>query len=64
MGKILSCFLWPIPMEYAIEDICFIYNMYANEAKAMVDMYMKLGILGAEECNDGIKPVVRIRIRC
>lgn len=61
MSPVLKHFVIPIPLEYAVEDIEYFERISRQEIREMVKMYLKLGVLVAEEHNDGAKPVIRIR---
>lgn len=63
MSFILKHFPSPLPLEYAVEDIEFFQRIPKTTAREMIKMYLKLGILVAEEYNDGVKPVIRIRCK-
>lgn len=60
MSPVLKHFITPIPLEYAIEDIMFFEHVPRSEARELVKIYLKLGILLANEYNDGLRPIIRI----
>ena len=63
MSLVLKRFITPLPIEYAVEDIEFFHGIPQSVARKVIKMYLKLGILIADEYNDGVKPVVRIRCK-
>lgn len=63
MSPVLRHFITPVPLEYAIEDIEFFECISKQKIREMIKMYLKLGVLVAEEYNDGVKPVIRIHCK-
>ncbi len=63
MSPVLKHFIIPIPLEYAVEDIEFFEKISRQEIREIIQLYFKLGVLVAEEHNDGIEPVIRIHCR-